>query len=58
VVPQAPPPQAEGQPAQNMELQQRIEARRKQLQEQADRAKQQQGDGQQQPPQQPQGQTE
>jgi len=58
MVPQAPPPQAEGQPAQNMELQQRIEARRKQLQEQADRARQQQGEGQQPPPQQPPGQTE
>lgn len=58
MVPQAPPPQAEGQPAQNMELQQRIEARRKQLQEQAERAKQQQGEGQQQPPAQQPGQTE
>ena len=58
VVPQAPQPATtEGQPPQNLELQQRIEARRKQLQEQADRAKQQQGEGQP-PPQQPPGQTE
>ncbi|MEP6938877.1 MAG: hypothetical protein ABI846_03870 [Rudaea sp.] len=62
MVPQAPQPQAaETQPGhppeQNLELQQRIEARRKQLQEQADRTKQQQGEGQP-TPQQPPGQTE
>jgi general secretion pathway protein N len=58
-MPTQPPgqPQADAQPGrqpeQNAELQQRIEARRKQLQEQAERAKQQQGGnpppGQQQP---------
>jgi general secretion pathway protein N len=41
VVPASAPTEGEAKPGQNTELQQRIEARRKQLQEQADKAKQQ-----------------
>ena len=41
VVPASAPTEGEAKPGQNTELQQRIEARRKQLQEQSDKAKQQ-----------------